>query len=152
MNLTAIPPFAFIGLSIRTTNENQQAMQDIPALWTKFFTENMLAQIPDKVDDTLYCIYTDYEKDYTKPYTTLLGCKVHRLDSIPDGFTGRIIDGGTYTTFMAKGNLNDGIVAQEWIKIWNSDISRAYTADIEVHRAKTQDPNNTEIPILIAIK
>ena len=152
MQLTTIPPFAFIGLSIRTTNENQQAMQDIPALWARFFAENTLAKIPDKVNDTLYCIYTDYEKDYTKPYTTLLGCKVETLDSIPDGLTGRLINGGTYTTFTAQGNINEGIVAQEWIKIWNSDINRAYTADIEVYGTKAQNSEKAEIDILIAIQ
>ncbi|RYU97568.1 GyrI-like domain-containing protein [Emticicia agri] len=152
MQLTTIPSFAFIGLSIRTTNENQQAMQDIPALWARFFTENTLAKIPDKVDDMLYCIYTDYEKDHTKPYTTLLGCKVESLDNIPDGLTGRLINGGIYTTFTAQGNINEGIVIQEWIKIWNSDINRAYTADIEVYGAKAQNPEKAEIAILIAIQ
>jgi predicted transcriptional regulator YdeE len=152
MNVTTNPPFAFIGLSIRTTNENQQAMQDIPALWAKFFAENTLVKIPNKVDDTLYCIYTDYEKDYTKPYTTLLGCKVENLDNIPDGLTGRLIDGGTYTTFTAKGNINEGIVAQEWMRIWNTNINRAYTADIEVYGTKAKNPENAEIDILIAIQ
>ncbi len=151
MNQTEISSFAFIGLSVRTTNENQQAMQDIPALWTKFFAENTLAVIPNKVDDTLYCIYTDYEKDYTRPYTTLLGCKVENLDKVPEGLTGRIITGGTYTTFTAKGNLNEGIVVQEWMKIWNSDLDRAYTADIEIYGEKAQNPENAEIDILIAI-
>ena len=152
MNKTTIQTFAIIGLSIRTTNENQQAMQDIPALWAKFFAENTLAKIPNKVDDTLYCIYTDYEKDYTRPYTTLLGCKVESLDEIPDGLSGRLIKGGTYTTFTATGNINEGIVAQEWIKIWNSNLERAYTADIEVYGEKAQNPEKAEIDILIAIK
>ncbi len=152
MNQTENPSFAFIGLSVRTTNENQQAMQDIPALWAKFFAENTLSVIPNKVDDTLYCIYTDYEKDYTKPYTTLLGCKVENLDTIPDGLTGRIIPGGTFTTFVAKGNLNEGAVVNEWMKIWNSDINRAYTADIEIYGEKAQNPEDAEIDILIAIR
>ena len=152
MNVIQMPPFAFIGLSIRTTNENQQAMQDIPALWAKFFAENTLTAIPNKVDNTLYCIYTDYEKDFTKPYTTLLGCKVENLDNIPDAFTGRIINGGTYTIFTAKGNMNEGIVVQEWMKIWNSNLDRAYTADIEIYGEKAQNTENAEIDILIAIR
>lgn len=152
MILIQNPPFAFIGLSIRTTNENQQAMQDISALWTRFFTENVLASIPNKVDNTIYCIYTDYEKDYTKPYTTLLGCKVSSLENIPDGLVGRTIDGATYTTFTVKGNINEGIVGQKWGEIWSTDLDRAYTADIEVYGEKAQDPANAEIDILIAIK
>ncbi|MFD2519368.1 GyrI-like domain-containing protein [Emticicia soli] len=152
MILIQNPPFAFIGLSIRTTNENQQAMQDISALWTRFFTENVLASIPNKVDNSIYCIYTDYEKDYTKPYTTLLGCKVSSLENIPDALVGRTIDGATYTTFTVKGNINEGIVGQKWGEIWSTDLDRAYTADIEVYGEKAQDPANAEIDILIAIK
>ena len=152
MTLIQNPPFAFIGLSIRTTNENQQAMHDISVLWTRFFTEKILATIPNKVADTIYCIYTDYEKDYTKPYTTLLGCKVSSLENIPDGLVGRKIDGGTYTTFTAKGNLNKGIVGQKWGEIWSTEIERAYTADIEVYGEKAQNPADAEIDILIAIK
>ena len=151
MNQITNPSFAFIGLNIRTTNENQQAMQDIPALWAKFFTENTLARIPNKTDDTIYCIYTDYEKDYTRPYTTLLGCKVENLDNIPEGLTGRILPRAAYTTFAAKGTIHEGIVAQEWINIWNSSIERAYTADIEIYGEKAQNPENAEIEIMIAI-
>lgn len=69
--------FYVIGIAVRTTNENQKAAQDIPVLWNKFMTEGIINQIPNKADHAIYCIYTDYEKDYTKPYTTILGCKVN---------------------------------------------------------------------------
>lgn len=152
MNTTAVQPFYIIGIAIRTTNENNEAAADIPHLWGKFMSENIIARIPNKIDDTIYSIYTDYESDYTKPYTTLLGCKVSSLDNIPDGFTGKSFSGGQYTTFTAKGKMSDGIVIQEWMKIWNTDIPRAYTADFEVYGEKAQNPDNAEIDIFIAIK
>ena len=151
MTLTTIEPFTIIGLSIRTSNQDGQAAQDIPALWARFFSENVMAAIPDKIDDTLYCIYTDYEGDYTKPYTTLLGCKVASLTHLPEGLSGKVFEGGTYTTFTAKGKLADGIVFNEWTAIWNSDIARAYTADIEIYGEKAKDADNAEIDILIAV-
>jgi predicted transcriptional regulator YdeE len=151
MNTTSIAPFYIIGIAVRTTNENMQAAADIPQLWNKFLSENIMAKIPNKIGNDIYSVYTDYEADYTKPYTTLLGCKVSSLDTIPEGFTGKSFAGSKYTTFTAKGKLADGIVFQEWTKIWNTDIPRAYTADFEIYGEKAQNPDDAEIDIFIAV-
>ena len=96
MQTVKIEPFKIIGLSIRTTNENGQATKDIADLWGKFMAENTLAMIPNKITQDIYSLYTDYEDDHTKPYTTILGCKVSSLDKIPEGMVGRSFDGGSY--------------------------------------------------------
>jgi len=137
-----IPAFNVIGISIRTTNENQQAAQDIGALWHRFMTEGIIENIPNKVDSTIYSIYTEYEEDYTKPYTTILGCKVSSLDNIPEGMVGKRIAAADYQQFTSKGDA----VYQTWVEIWNTDLPRAYTADLEVYKSKD------EVEIFIAIK
>jgi predicted transcriptional regulator YdeE len=152
MNITSVQPFNIIGIAVRTTNESNQAAQDIPALWQRFMEEHIIEQIPNKVDNTIYSVYTDYEKDHTRPYTTLLGCRVADLSNVPEGLTGKSFAGGQYTVFTAKGKITEGIVYNEWIKIWNADISRAYTADFEVYGANAQDPENAKIDIFIAMK
>lgn len=152
MNSVRIEPFKVIGIAIRTTNENEQAAKDIPVLWEKFMQENVLNNIPNKIDNTVYSIYTDYEKDHTKPYTTLLGCKVESLDHIPEGMMGKSFDGGEYVKFTAKGNLAEGLVINEWIKIWNMDLGRTFTADFEMYDEKAQNPSDAEVDILIAVK
>lgn len=144
--------FTVAGLAIRTTNENQQAAQDIPALWQKFMAENTAAKIENKADDNLYCVYTDYESDFTRPYTTLIGCKVERGHPVPEGLEAREIPGGNYELFTARGKLDDGIVIQEWIRIWNSDLERVYGADFEVYSDKSWVPDNAEVDIFIGIK
>jgi predicted transcriptional regulator YdeE len=152
MDTQKINTFSIIGIAVRTTNENGQSGKDIPALWQKFMAQGMLEKIPCKIDDTLYCIYTDYESDYTKPYTTILGCKVANADTIPDGMMAKTFAGGEYNRYTAKGNLMQGIVFDEWVKIWDSHITRAYTADFEVYGKKAEDPANAEVDIFIAIK
>ena len=152
MNITTVASFNIIGLAIRTTNENGQSAKDIPQLWNTFLSENIIAQIPDKIDTAIYCIYTGYEKDHTKPYTTILGCKTTSLNNLPQGLTGRSFPGGNYTICTASGKITDDIVFQEWIRIWNSNIPRAYTADFEVYGEKTQDPENAGVDIFIAVK
>ena len=147
-----IQKFNVIGISIRTTNEDGQSGKDIPALWNKFMTEEIQGKIPNKVSEDLFCIYTDYEKDHTKPYTTILGCKVESLDNIPEDMVGKTIESADYEELIAKGNLSDGIVYNKWLEIWNSDLNRSFTADFEIYGSKTQNPENAEVDIYIALQ
>lgn len=151
MSYVQVEAFNIVGLSIRTTNENGQSAKDIPELWNTFLAEKIGDKVPNKLSTNIYCVYTDYEKDYTKPYTTLLGYRVENLGSIPVGLTGKSFSGGDYKIYKVKGKLADGIVYNEWTKIWNSDLSRAYTADFEVWGEKAQNPDDAEIEIFIAI-
>ncbi len=152
MNIQTLSSFHIIGIAIRTTNENGQATQDIPQLWNRFFTEGLMAQIPGKADDCIYCLYTDYEKDHTRPYTTVIGCRVDSLDLVPEGFVGKTIHAGNYTKFTAKGDMEQGIVYKEWQKIWNTDIDRTFTTDFEVYGEKARDMKHAEVDIFIAVQ
>jgi 2-(1,2-epoxy-1,2-dihydrophenyl)acetyl-CoA isomerase len=44
-------------------NEGGQSGKHIGQLWEHFFKENIRAQIPDKIGNDIYCVYTDYERD-----------------------------------------------------------------------------------------
>lgn len=147
-----IESFFIIGIEVRTTNQNGQAGNDIPKLWERFFNEGILNKIPNKVNSSIYSVYTDYEEDYTKPYTTILGCRVENLNEIPEGMIGKIISGGKFTKFTAKGNLNEGVVFSEWLKIWSMPLNRKYTADFELYGEKAQNPLNAEVDIFIALR
>lgn len=151
MQNVKIEPFHIIGIAIRTTNENGQGAKDIGELWTKFMAENVMNAIPNKVDHTIYSLYTDYESDHTKPYTTLLGCKVEDLETIPEGMVGKAFEGGNYMKITSKGDITKGMIANEWMKIWKSDLDRVYTADFEMYGEKAQNPTDAEVDILIAI-
>lgn len=147
-----IQKFNVIGIPVRTTNENGQSGKDIPALWSQFMTEEIQSKIPNKVSEDLFCIYTDYEKDHTKPYTTILGCKVESLDVVPENMIGKTIESANYKELIAKGNLSEGIVFNKWLEIWNSDLDRSFTADFEVYGEKTQNPEKAEVAIYIALQ
>jgi len=152
MSNQKIQQFSVIGVSVRATNENGQSGNDIPALWNKFMAEGIIEKIPNKVDSSIYCIYTDYEKDHTKPYTTIIGCKVMNLDSIPQGMVGKTFEEANYSKHVAKGNILEGLVFNEWTKIWNSGMQRSFTADFEVYGEKARNPENAEVDIFVAIK
>ncbi len=109
------------------------------------------AQIPNKIDDEIFCIYTDYVKDHTEPYTTLLGCKVKNLENVPTGMKGMTFPGGKYQKFTTRGDLTKGAIGREWGKIWSLNLPRTYTADFEVYGAKAQNPTDAEVDIFIAV-
>lgn len=153
MKTTTVAPFYIIGRSVRTTNENGQSGKDIPLLWEAFFAEGSMDKIPGKMDQTLYCVYTDYEKDHTRPYTAILGCRVDNLDHIPEGFTGKRIEGGDYSQWTARGRMADGIVFGAWTKIWNAtDLPRVYSADFEVYGEQARNPEAAVVDIFVAVK
>lgn len=148
-----VSPFNIIGISVRTRNSDiEQLTRDMQGLWNKFLSENLLSQIPNKLNNSIYCVYTDYESDYNGNYTAFLGAQVSNLNEIPDGLEGKQVVGGEYQKHIAKGNLNDGIVYNAWTKIWNSDISRAYSADFEVYTEKAHNPLDAEVEIFVAVK
>lgn len=152
MNKLNIEPFNVIGISVRTTNENNQAAKDIADLWGRFMHDNLLEVIPNRIDNTVYSIYTDYESDHTKPYTTILGCKVESLNTIPAGMVGKSFDGGNYVKLSAKGDLMKGLIVNKWLEIWEMDLDRLFTADFEVFGEKSQNQTDAEIDFLIAVK
>ena len=152
MTVVKTESFNVIGISVRTSNDAGKAEIDIPALWNRFFTEGIREIIPNKKDERLDCIYTDYEGDYTKPYTTLLGCRVENLEDVPEGMIGKTIDGCQCQVFTASGNISDGIVLKEWIKIWNNtSLNRSYTADYEVYNNEALQMKDSHVDIYVAI-
>lgn len=152
MNNVTIESFNVVGLSIRTSNDRGQSAKDIPALWEKFMSEGIASKIPNRSDGNIYCVYTEYEGDFTKPYTTVLGCKVDNLTEIPEGMKAVTIPESVYKIYTAKGKLDSGIVVHEWIKIWNSELDRAYVADFEIYGVKAQNPEQAEVDIYIGLK
>jgi predicted transcriptional regulator YdeE len=146
--ITTLPEFKVIGIAARTGNDTTQ--NDIPKLWQKFYSENIADKIPNKISDEVISLYTDYESDYTKPYTILLGCKVKDFGSIPKGMVSKIIPGSKYEVFTAKGEMPHKII-ETWQKIWNSKIDRTYTGDFEVYTNK-YNSSKPEADIYIAVK
>ena len=151
MQTVKIQPFKLIGIELRTTNENNQAAKDIADLWQRFLGENILEGIPNKVDETIYSLYTDYEGDHTQPYTTIIGCRVGSLDNVPAGMTGRSFDGGRYAVTTARGDLMKGLILDHWSRIFGMGLDRVYTADFEVFGEKARNPADAEVDFYVAV-
>lgn len=145
--------FKVIGISVRTTNKDNQALQDIGKLWGQFFAEGIPEKIPNKQSGEIYSIYTDYKSDYTEEYTTIIGVPVTTLDEIPEGLTGREFQPEQFQKFVARGAM-PAAVGKAWMDIWQRDkeLNRKYTYDFEVYGAKSQQGDDAEVEIFIATK
>lgn len=152
MKQVKVEPFKAIGIMVRTSNENGKAAHDIGKLWEKFMSEGIIEQIPNKTDQSIISIYTNYQGDHTQPYDTILGCKVNSLENVPEGMVGQSFAGGTHQKFVAKGDLTQGVVFEAWTQIWQTELDRAYTADFEVYGEKAQNPTNGQVDIFVATK
>ena len=145
-----IPSFKIIGISVRTTNANNQAQMDINELWNQWYNENIATRIPNTVSENLYNMYTDYETDENGFYTTILGYEVSTLASIPKGLTGKEIAENKYKEFISTGKLPDCVV-ETWKTIWNLKFDRNYGADFDVYDPNTMHPENANVKTYLSI-
>ena len=145
--------FSIIGISVRTTNKNNQAAQDLAKLWGEFYEKGLFDKIPNKVSNDIYSIYTDYKSDFTDEYTTVIGMQVTSLDNIPAGLIGRQFPSGNFTRFVAKGPMPKAIV-DVWMDVWNRDkeLNRMYSYDFELYGEKSQNGEDSEVDIYIAVR
>lgn len=152
--MQAIQKFYVIGISTRTTNEDGKSSKDIEALWGKFWGEEIQKQIPNRVSDEIYAVYTDYETDFTGYYTTIVGLPVSSLENIPTGFVGITIETAVYQKFVSKGKMPEAVF-NTWLEIWGNkelNLSRAYKADFTIHGKKYYDGDNAEVETFISVK
>lgn len=142
-----------IGITTKTTNDNGKSAEDLGRLWERFYTENILDKIENKINSNIYSIYTDYKSDYSEEYTTMIGVEVSSLENIPDGLEGRKFPEQKFEKFFAVGPMPNA-VAETWKLIWEKDaeLNRAYTYDYELYTEKSQKGDNSEVDIFIAVK
>lgn len=143
--LVHLPEIFVVGISCKTTNENNQSSSDISKLMSRFHEENIKNNIMNRISDDTVVVYYDYEGDYTKPYTCLIGCHVPDLKIIPKELESIALSGTTYAVYHAKGEFPKNVVTG-WQLIWNSNLKRTYAGDFQVHKK-----NNEDIKIYVAI-
>ncbi|NOQ74614.1 MAG: AraC family transcriptional regulator [Crocinitomix sp.] len=152
METQKLAQLKIVGIEIRTQNAPGKAEQDIPALWGKFMSENISAQLPNKVSEEIYCVYCEYEGDHLAPYTALIGYAIPESAAVPSLFKAIDIPTSDYAVFKAEGDLTAGAVFDAWNTIWKTDLNRTYMADFEVYGEEATNPKDGKIEIFVAIK
>ena len=140
-----------VGIKIKTTNKDGKAMQDIGMTWQKLFANGIYEKISNKVNSKTIGLYTEYEGDYTKPYTFIAGAEVSKEVQIGEELESIIIPKGKYAKFIITGDVQNS-VGQAWQEIWNMDLKRKYTCDFEEYQNNSEDMQKQEIHIYIALE
>ena len=145
--------FTVVGISVRTTNQNHKSQEDITKLWESFLLNGVVQSIKNKISDDIYCIYTDYQSDYTGEYTTLIGYKVSDTKGIPTNKSLVIKDfpACKYLKYTSEGEL-PYVVGKTWAHIWQSNANRAYITDFDIYGEEAKDPQNAKVTTFLSIK
>lgn len=102
MNNITIQEKRIIGMAIRTTNKNGQSANNIEILWQKFWKDETIHQLEQKINNDIYAVYTNYETDFTGYYDTIIGYEVSTLTVVPEGFVGLVIEGENMLNLCLK--------------------------------------------------
>lgn len=145
--------FKLIGkkLDRKTKNENGQSAKDCGELWQSFEKNMISEQIPDKVSDTIYAVYYDYENDENGLFSYFIGCRVKEDAAAPENLDELEIPVQTYYKTTAKGKMT-GCLTEAWERIWNSGLNRKFGFDFEVYDERSHDWENAEIDIYLSVK
>jgi predicted transcriptional regulator YdeE len=109
-----------IGIELRTTNDNGQAFHDIPLFWERFMKESCASLIPNKLNNDIYAVYTNFENEGINNkgmYSLIIGCNVPDNTIPPTGFTKITIPEGYYRVFSVENGRQDKVGAA-WQSIW----------------------------------
>ena len=120
-----------IGLKITTTNENNQAQEDLVQLWKSFYDQANTELQTVKKEPYTYVVYTNYQWDFEQGnYDCYLGVA---SESSLTGFASCDIKLEKYQIFdFPYYSPQDTFEAWKTIRS-NQSLKRAYLADLEIY-------------------
>lgn len=144
--------FKLIGLKLKrkTKNENEQSAKDCGELWQHFEINKIAELIPNKISDSIYAVYYDYESDEKGLFSYFIGCKVAENTVAPKDLDELIIPQQNYYKVTAKGQMT-ACISEAWTKIWNANINRKFGFDFEIYDERSHNWNDAEIDIYLSI-
>jgi predicted transcriptional regulator YdeE len=147
------PGFTVVGIAGRTSNAREMSGDRIIAKqWGRFWQENLLALIPDKADEAVRAVYTEYASDKDGDYTFVIGARVKSAAGIPVGMVSKTIPAGRNAVFLSESGPVERIVVETWQRIWSSAIDRAYGADYEIYDQRAADPSNAQVEVCVGVR
>ncbi len=157
-----LPEIKLIGITCRTNNANifstDPSKNILAATVQKYFHNGLNAKIPNRQKPgTTYCVYTNYESDFTGDYTYFIGEEVANFNGIETGFETLTIPNQSYVKFTNRPGPMPDVCINMWKDIWKMKPSelgseRAYIADFEVYDERSQDHSNVVLDIYIGVK
>jgi predicted transcriptional regulator YdeE len=153
------PEFSVIGIQVRTSNAKEMTGDGaIPKQWDKFFKEGIADKIPNKVDSTIYAVYTDYASNRDGEYDFVIGTKVSSASNVPLGLVAKKVLKGKYAVILSAKGPAAQVVPKAWQQVWSLEDNkqlggdRAYKADFELYDQRSQNPHDSQVELYIGLK
>lgn len=158
--VTELPEIKLLGILCRTNNTAEMNISSAKIAPTiqKYFRQAVGEEIPNRKNPgTTYCVYTDYESDFTGDYTYFIGEEVKVGGDSMEGFSSIIIPAQNYAKFTRKPGIMPEVCIDMWQNIWKMKSGelggkRAYLADFEVYDKRALDPSKTVLDIYVGVK
>ena len=151
--------FFIVGIEARTTAAKETSDQGvIPQQWQKFMQEATLEKIPNKADQKVYVVYTDFADKRQGEYSVVIGARVSDKSQVPPGMVLKTVPAGTYAVFASEKGPAWEVIPAAWGKIAESEDKgslgyvRTYKADYEVYRLAMFDPQNAQAELFVGVK
>jgi CubicO group peptidase (beta-lactamase class C family)/predicted transcriptional regulator YdeE len=150
--------FTVVGIAARTSNAKEMTSEGlIGKQWARIFQESVIEKIPNRTDDNIVAVYTDYAGDHNGEYTYLLGARVSSDGNVPAGMVAKKIPGGKFAVFTSEKGPAVKVVPATWIKIDSLPKTvvggdRLYRADYEIYDERARDPENLQVDVYVGIK
>jgi len=148
-----------VGIEARTTNAKEMAGAGvIPAHWQKFFHDGIAGKIPNKIDSTIYAVYSDYASNLNGEYSFFIGVRVPDKSAVPAGMVLKTISAGEYAVIVSEEGPASKVVPAAWQQIWALEDEgqlggkRAYKTDFEIYDGRAADPEHTRVEIRVGLK
>jgi predicted transcriptional regulator YdeE len=149
--------FIVVGVTVRTNNAKEASGQgSIPQLWQDAMQNNTLDAVPNKADDSLIVVYSDYASDNTGDYNYTLGYRVTSADKIPAGMVSKTVHAGKYAVFTSEQGPPQQVIPALWQHINTMTPqqlggARAYDTDFESY-GNIVDFGNMQVTAHIGLK
>ena len=158
--VTELPEIKLLGILCRTNNTAEMNISSAKIAPTiqKYFRQAVGEEIPNRKNPgTTYCVYTDYESDFTGDYTYFIGEEVKFVGDSMEGFSSIIIPAQNYAKFTSKPGIMPEVCIDMWQNIWKMKSGelggkRAYLADFEVYDKRALDPSKTVLDIYVGVQ
>ena len=150
--------FTVVGIAARTSNAREMTADGIIGKqWGRLMQEGLLAKIPNKADQNIVAVYTEYASDHNGEYTFLLGARVKSDEGVPAGMVAKKIPAGKFAVFTSEKGAAESVVPETWMKINSLPRSavggdRVYRADYEIYDERAADPANAQVDVYVGIK
>jgi len=124
----------------------------------KYFHEGLSEQIPNRLNPgKTFCVYTEYESDYTGAYKYFIGEEVNSFETYLKAFQ---LIRYLLKNMLSSQQIQDqcpAAVIDAWKEIWKTSdekfgAPREYHSDFEVYDERASDHMNVIVDLFIGIK